>query len=183
MKKLVLTYGLIAGIVVSIFMLTSIALGVEHMDTEKGMYIGFTGMIIALSFIFVAIKNYRDKHNGGTISFGKAFRIGLYISLIASTLYVISWMVDYYFFVPDFLEKYAAAAMENVRESGASEAEISAKTAEMAQFREWYKNPVFVALLTYTEILPVGIVVSLIAALFLKRNESRPDIVDASQIG
>jgi hypothetical protein len=101
MKKTVLTYGLISGTIVSAWLLFAVGIGLDHMDTDYGMFFGFTAMIVAFSFIFVAVKNYRDNLNFGTITFGKAFRIGLYISLIASTMYVGSWLIDYYFFVPD----------------------------------------------------------------------------------
>ena len=75
MKKTVLIYGLIAGIIscMGFFLLS------KNMDFDKGMIYGFGSMIVAFSLIFVAVKNYRDKHNGGIISFGKAFQIGLYI--------------------------------------------------------------------------------------------------------
>ena len=89
MKKIVLTYGLVSGAIVSAWMLISIGvIGLDQMNSNLAMYVGFTTMIIAFSFIFVAIKNFR-KQNGETISFAKAFQIGLYISLIASTCYVV----------------------------------------------------------------------------------------------
>jgi hypothetical protein len=178
MKKTVLSYGLIAGLIVSCAMITTMATGIAHLDSNRGMILGYTSMIVSFSFIFVAVKSYRDKYNDGTITFGKAFKIGLLISLIASTMYVVSWLIDYYYFIPDFMEKYAAQAIEKLKASGASAAEVEATTREMAQFREWYKNPFFNALITYTEILPVGLLASLVAALTLKRKQ-RGDMATA----
>lgn len=170
MKKNVLIFGLISGAIVSSFMFLS----TSFCGSDAGMWIGYSSMLLAFIFIFVGIKNYRDKYNGGSIGFGKAFRIGLYISLIASTMYVITWLINYYCFVPDFMDQYAAHTLDNMTKNGATPAELAAKTEEMNQYKEWYKNPLLVILLTYTEIVPVGIVVSLIAALILKRKPQPP---------
>jgi Protein of unknown function (DUF4199) len=171
MKKTVIICGLIAGLISASLFIGLMILGkADHDDFKNGMIYGFTLMILAFSLIFVGTKITRDKYNGGTIGFGKAFRVGLYITLIASTIYVIVWLIDYNVFIPDFADKYAAQAVEKLKTSGASQAEIDSTTAKMARFREMYKNPFFNALLTYSEILPVGLLVSLISAWTLKRK-------------
>ena len=88
--------------------------------------------------------------------------------LIASTIYVLAWLVDYFFFIPDFMDKFSANELEKLKSSGASQLEIDKKTKEMANFATMYKNPFFNALMTYAEILPVGIIVTVITALVLK---------------
>jgi hypothetical protein len=166
MKKTVLTYGLIAGFIscIGFFLLG------QDMDFDKGMIYGFGSMILAFSLIFVAVKSYRDKHNGGLISFGKAFEVGLYVALIASTIYVFAWLFSLNFMFPDFAEKYSSYLIAQMQAEGASAAEISAKMQEMNEFKESYKNPIIVILYTYMEILPLGIVVALITAAFLKKK-------------
>ena len=170
MKKNVLVFGLIAGAIVSSLMIFGMAKGIETMNWDYGMAIGYTSMIIAFSFVFVGIKNYRDKYNNGSITFGKAFKIGFWISLIASTMYVIAWLIYYYGFVPDFMDKYTAYYMEKAAASGASAAEIQKQSAEMEGWKEMYKNPLYVILFTYMEILPVGLLITLISALILKKK-------------
>jgi len=170
MKKLVFVYGIIAGLIVTGMMAFSTGYYCAKGDFEGGMIYGYSAMIIAFSMIFVGIKSFRDKHNGGTISFKKAFKIGLFISLIASTIYVIGWLINYYCFIPDFMDKYAAAMIAKAKASDISASELAKKTADMAQMKEWYKNPLFVILMTYVEILPVALIVTLISALILKRT-------------
>jgi hypothetical protein len=170
MKKLVLVYGIIAGLIVTGMMAFSTGYFCAKGDFEGGMIYGYSAMIIAFSMIFVGVKSFRDKHNGGTINFGKAFKIGLFISLIASTIYVIGWLVNYYFFIPDFMDRYAAVMLSKAKASGISADELAKKTADMARMKEWYKHPLFVILMTYVEILPVALVVTLISALILKRT-------------
>ncbi len=173
MKKNIIIYGLIAGIVVAIPMLVvvnGIADAQGKVDFDKSMLIGYASMLIAFSMVFVGIKNYRDKYNGGTITFGKAFKTGFYIVLIASTMYVITWLIDYFFFIPDFMDKYATHMLEQLKADGASSAEIEKQSADMVKFGKMYKNPFFNALMTYMEILPVGLIVTLISSLILKRK-------------
>jgi len=170
MKKIVIVNGLIAGVIVAAMFF--ITMGLYHKDGnfDGGMWVGYASMLLAFSLIFVAIKNYRDKYNAGIISFGKAFKIGLLITLIASTIYVVGWLIDYYYFIPDFAEKYAASMLGKLKASGAGAAEIATETKKMNSFISMYKNPIFVILFTYIEILPVGLLISLIASLILKRK-------------
>ena len=173
MQKNILVYGLISGVIVSSVMLISMNYYSHcegNVDLTTSMLIGYTSMLIAFSMVFVGIRNYRDKFNNGIISFGKAFKIGISIVLIASTLYVISWLICYFFFMPDFMDKYGDMEIENMKTAGASIAEINEKKKDMADFSKMYKNPFFNAMITYAEILPVGLIVTLISSLILKRT-------------
>jgi hypothetical protein len=170
MKKIVIVCGLIAGIIVTSMMVITIALCYRSGNFEGNMTLGYATMLLAFSLIFIGIKNYRDKYHGGIITFGKAFKTGFYISLIASTMYVAAWLIMYYLFIPDFMEKYSDHVVREAKTNGASQLEINKKVTEMASFKEMYKNPLLVVLLTYSEILPVGLIVTLISSLLLKRK-------------
>lgn len=171
MKKLIWTYGLIGGFISTIGYLIMAGSGEITAEAMKnGMIYGFTSMIIAFSLVFIAIKTYRDKHNGGTITFGNAFKMGLYMALITSTIYVLVWLIAYYNFYPDFAEKYAQFQVEQIKAEGGTTQEINAKIAETNKFVESYKNPVIVVLYTYIEILPIGLLIALIAAAILKKR-------------
>ncbi|MFF5379750.1 DUF4199 domain-containing protein [Pedobacter suwonensis] len=170
MKKNVMVFGLIAGLIVSVLMVLSMMRCYNDPNLEHSMLIGYASMLLAFSFIFVGIKNYRDKYNDGLITFGKAFKIGALISLIASTIYVVVWLVDYYLFMPDFMDKYVAQALREAKTNGASSLELAKLSKELAFSQEMYKNPVMVVLFTYMEILPVGLLTSLVAALILRKK-------------
>jgi hypothetical protein len=172
MKKIVITCGLISGFITTSWTLSFmlVAGGNSDTDFESGTIYGYASMILAFSLIYVGVRNFRNKHNGGVISFGKAFRMGLYITLIASTLYVVAWLVTYYCFMPDFGKVWSEHVLKTARASGASAAVIAQKTAEMADFDKMLKNPFINALMAYSEILPVGLVATLITAFILKRK-------------
>jgi hypothetical protein len=175
MKRNILIFGLISGAIVSTFMATFMAIAGSSSDEKCGgtgsMILGFTVMIVAFSFVFVGIKNYRDKQNGGVITLGKAFLLGFMISLVASTLYVLTWAVEYHFFLLDFMDKYAAMQIKQLHESGISGAQLDEAIKNIETERYKYKhNPFFFTMYTYLEILPVGIIITLISSLILKKK-------------
>jgi len=170
MRKTVFTFGIIAGIIVSAMLF--ITMTEDFVGMKHGELIGFATMIIAFTTIFFAIRAYRDKYNGGEIKFGKAFLIGLYITLIASTLYVASWMLISGTYGKNYMDQYYENAIEEIRESDMSQEEIDLQIRSMQQFQEMYKNPFVKIGVTYMEILPVGLVISLISAGLLRKRIS-----------
>ncbi|UTA67207.1 MULTISPECIES: DUF4199 domain-containing protein [Emticicia] len=172
MKRIVLVSGLIAGLIVSTFMVCSTAYCYATQQFEGSIWVGYASMLLAFSLVFVGIKNYRDKHKNGVISFGQAFKVGLLISLVASTVYVVVWTIDYYVFVPDFMEVYSTRMIEKAKASGETAANIQEEIAMIQQSAGIYKSPLGVIAFTYFEILPVGLLVTLISALILKRKQA-----------
>ena len=173
MKKQVWVYGLICGAIVSVTMaigmITASRSGGDKVGSNTMMVIGYLSMLIAFSLIFVAVKTYRDKQANGVISFGKALGMGLLIVLIASTMYVLTWAFVHHNYMPDFMDKYAAATLEKAKATTTPE-EFTRLSTEMEEYKALYKSPVGFALMSYAEIVPMGLLVSLIAALVLKRK-------------
>jgi hypothetical protein len=168
MKRIVLTYGIIGGIIVSAMMWMTLG-GGSH-DWDNGELIGYTTMVIALSTIFFGIKTYRDKHLGGSIKFGKAFLMGLYITLLASTMYVASWLVLSSVSKQDYMQQYYEHTKTELESSHLPAEQVEAKLKDMRDFQVLYKNPVVKIGMTYLEILPVGLLISLLCAAILKRR-------------
>ena len=132
-----------------------------------GEVIGYTTMIVAFSLIFVGIRKYRDQHMGGSISFGKAFQLGILVTLVASMIYVVGWMLLSDLMAPDFMEKYADFTIRSLEEKGASSEEIAETRATAARYMELYKNPLIKFGMTFMEVFPVGLIVTIISSLIL----------------
>lgn len=170
MKKTVTKFGFIGGSIVSAFMLCTMPFMDVNSDMQMSQLIGYATMIVAFTTIFIGVKSYRDNELGGFISFRKAFLVGLYIALIASTMYVVCWMILSEFFMGDFMEVYMNASIEQMNAEGLAQIDIDSKIAEMKEMAEMYKNPIFKFLFTYIEILPVGLLMSLISAAVFKKK-------------
>lgn len=164
MKNHIFKNSVLGAIIVCIVMISMTYYMKTYPDREPSAIIGFSSMLLAFIFVLLGIKQER-KSNNGTITFGKAFLTGLWISLIISTIYVLVWLVIYYNFFPTFMEQYSEMILKNTKPEA-----LAAKTTEMNQMKEWYKSPVMIILLTYMEIFPIGVVVSLIGALILKKK-------------
>jgi hypothetical protein len=170
MRKNVLIFGLVLGAILCSHMLYMVSLCYTTPDFKTNDIVGYAIMVVIFSLVFFGVRNYRNKQGGGVISFGKAFKIGALIALVGATMYVVVWLFSYYLFVPDYLDKYIAHVLNATAKTDA--AQFAAKAKEMADFKEMYKNPVFVVLITYFEVLPVGLVVALVSALVLKRKNN-----------
>lgn len=173
MTKLVLKYGLIAGAVLAVLTGVVVPLTMDKIHGAVGMVIGFSGMILAFLTIFFAIRSDREQ-NGGAITFGRALRIGLLITLIGSAFYVAGWQVAYYNFVPDFEEEYAAATMAKLRAQNKSPEELAKAQKEMDEFVVSYRKPLVNIGFTFLEVVPVGVILSFVAAGILRRRRDEP---------
>jgi hypothetical protein len=169
MKRIVLTFGLIAGAVLSAMMLITMPL-IDRIEIGRAEVIGYTTMVAAFLMVYFGIRTYRDNVLAGSIGFGRAFQAGLYITLVASACYVATWQLIYYKVAPDFGEKYAAHMVEKARASGATPAEIEVEVRNAARFPEMYKNPLINVAITFVEPLPVALLITLVSAGVLSRR-------------
>lgn len=169
MRKIVLTFGLIAGAILSAMMLLALAFQ-DQIGFERGAVVGYTSMVLAFLMVFFGVRSYRDNVAGGSVSFGRAFKVGLLITLVGSVCYVATWEVIYYKLAPDFGDKYAAYAIDKAKKAGATDAQIAARMEEVNKFREMYQNPLVNISYTLLEPLPVGLLFTLIAAATLRRR-------------
>ena len=169
MRKIVLTYGLIAGAILSVMMLLTMPFH-DEIGFDKGMIIGYSTMVLAFLMIFFGVKTYRDNMAGGQVSFGKAFQVGILITAVATVCYVATWQVVYRKLVPDYDEKYTAYSLEQARQQGASAEEVAVKERELTAFWEKYQTPLVNIAYTSLEPLPVGLVFTLVTAGILSRR-------------
>lgn len=169
MKKTVLTFGVLSGLVSALMMFVTV-LFIDRIGFDKGVFVGYTAMVLSLLFVYFGVRSYRDNELGGKITFGRAFGVGLLITLISCVFYVISWEIEYFTLFSDFPEKFAAHAMEQARASGATEAMLAAKAAEMADMKRMLDSPVMGPLLIFIEPFPVGLIVTLVSAAVLRKK-------------
>lgn len=181
MRKVVLTYGVIAGVIVGALMLLTLPLvnrGV--IDWDNGMVVGYTTMVIALSLIFFAVRSYRDNYAKGVVSFWKACQIGLLITLVAGVIYALAWEILYSNISEEFTKKMNDSYIERLEAKGLSDVELAKEMESQAWWMDMYKIFIVRFAITIMEVLPVGVIITLISATLLRRKEFLPSETTAS---
>ncbi len=169
MKKTVLTFGFLSGGVAALMMFGTLPF-IEQIGFERGAIVGYTAIVISFLFVYLGIRSYRDNVLGGRIGFGRAFGVGLLITLISCLCYVLAWEIIYFNFMPDFLDKYTGYMADRLKASGATQAAIDAAAQQAEEFKRLYGNVFINAALTFTEPFPVGLLMTLISAAVLRKK-------------
>jgi Protein of unknown function (DUF4199) len=179
-NRIVLTFGIISGLISAAMLLLGCALlNGGQINLKTGQVVGYTAMVFSFLLVFFGIRSYRHNVGGGAITFGRAVAVGLLITLISTLLYVVTWEIIYFNFLPDFADKMTIQALADMRADGATEAEIAVKQQQMERFKVWYKNPILNAAITFIEPFPVGLIMTLISAAILRRKTNAPSAATA----
>jgi hypothetical protein len=169
MKKTVLTFGIISGAVSALMMLSTIPF-MHKIGFDRGLIVGYTAIVLSFLLVFFGIRSYRENVGGGKITFGRAFAVGILITLISCVFYVITWEIVYFNFMPDFADKYTAFMVEKVKASGGNQQAINATIEQMKDLKRMLDNPLKNAAMTFLEPFPIGLIITLISSAILRKK-------------
>lgn len=172
MKKTVLIFGLLSAAVAIAMMLATVPL-LDAWGYQKTDLLGYGSMVLSALLVFFGIRYYRERATEGRLGFGRAFAVGLLITLVSSVCQVAAFQLVYFRLVPEFGDRFAACMVERAEDAGATPEEI-AETAEKAEtLKRLYDNPWGNAALTFVQPLPLGIVAAGLSAAVLRRRSGR----------
>jgi len=171
MRNIVLRFGLASGVILILVSAVLMPLCMKGViNFEHNEILGYTAMVLAFLMVFFGIRSYRETVAGGAISFGKAFQVGILICLVTCAMYVLGWEIAYFNFFPDFFSQYSASVLAKMHARGASAADIQKTAAQMAEMGKHYHNLFYNSAITFMEIFPVGLIVTLVSAAILRRK-------------
>ncbi len=168
-----LIYGGLSGAVLGLF-IAVIGMLHERFAWVSTLAFGYSVMLVAMSFVFVGVKRYRDVEGGGVIRFWRALGLGLLIALIGAIAYVLIWELYLAATHYRFMDDYIAKMLRDAHSSGKSAAEIAKMSVEMDSMRTMYANPLFRLPMTFVEVAPVGLLVALVSAALLRNPKLLP---------
>jgi len=170
MKKVILRTGIYCSLALIVFFLITLGIG-KKLSFELQEVIGYVGIILCLIFVYFGIRQYRDKVNGGTLSFGQGIKVGLLIVLLPALLFGIFDVVYSTYINPGFYDAYCSAQLAKLQESvPAAEYEVKSKQIK-AQMELFRNNPLFQFIVMALTVIIVGFILTVISTLILRKNK------------
>jgi Protein of unknown function (DUF4199) len=169
MKKTVLTFGLISGLLISVLMGGSLLLA-QIIGSGHSLLAGYTVMVASFLLIYFGVRSYRDNNLSGQISFGRAFACGILIALISTVCYVVMWEIVYFNFMPHYMDGYFAGQIHKLQSAGLDPATTATRIAAIQHSQRLYQNPLVNSAYTFMEPAPVGLLITLLSAALLRRK-------------
>ena len=166
MNKTVIKFGLYGFFTAVILFSLALILG-GGLSFAAQEVIGYSSIVVSLFFVYFGIKNYRDQENNGHLSFGKAFGIGMLITLFAALGFALIDFMYTAFINPEFVNQYINYQME-VAETTLSGEELIAKKAEIERFKDM--SSATMALVMFVTVILIGFIISLISSLVLNKK-------------
>ncbi len=168
MHKSALRYGLIASGIMITFIVVLYYLFSPQTLLDLGELFGYAIMVLSMSMVFMGIKRYRDNELNGSISFGQAFGMGVYIAFIGSFIYGIFEGIFYE--VSDFKEIYTNFYMDKINNSGQTQEVIQQQIAEFNQNMAMWDNSFSMGIIMFLTVFILGTIIALISAAILRKN-------------
>jgi hypothetical protein len=187
MKKMVLTFGTLAGVVIFVYSMIVFTVVIDFKQiTPKQLalasWLGYIRYLVLVLGIIMAMIAYR-KSVTGPITYGRVLLVGVLVAVVTAVFVGLMEFCYLAFVNPDFIEQYMKITMEAMRQNGATQAEMNATLAQMQSFA-WMRSPIFTGLFYFVETSVVGTILALIAAIFTRRADvGDPSIATAGAPG
>lgn len=161
MRQHVLKNGLILGLTVVIFQLVTYIF-----ELYNNQYLGWGIYILIILLVFYSIRSYRDKMNGGFITFGQAFGLGTMIVLVGTGISSFFSFIYMQFIDPGMVDTIKELQLRAMQEQNIPDEQMEMSIKMM---KVWMK-PWIMALSGLLANMIMGTIINLILAGVLQRK-------------
>lgn len=179
MQRITIKWGFISGaLMVGIPLATYLLIGGGPETFKISEIIGYATIILSLLLIFIAINNYRLLQEDNRVSFGKGFLLGLSISAIAGLMFGIYNWVFVEFMQPDFMDQYYDYYIEQIKQSGKPEAQVTEEVMAFEREKAMFMNTSLQFLIMFLTVFIIGGIVSIFSAAIQSRIQTQNNNVE-----
>lgn len=172
MKQIAFRYGLYATLLIVGVSAFNLLVLVKITGNTGQEVAGYLAMLLAMVFVFLGMRRYRDQVNGGYLSFGEGMRLGLLIASIPAVFFGLFDLLYTEVINPGWLDDYYHQYIERIRAT-TEPARLEAELAKAAKEKEFFSNPVMQFLVMGATVFIIGVIVTIISALTLRRSKAR----------
>ena len=166
-QQTILRYGVIGGLVLVVYSLLNFVLGLSK--PSAGTFVGLLNFAVILAiYIFMmiyAVRDHRDNNQGGFITFGKAFMVAFFTSVLAAIINTIFVFLYMNIIDPGYMAEILSASEDYYESMGMPENQIEVSL----QWAEWMMGPTGQGILFGVGTV-FGAIVALIVASTMKKN-------------
>lgn len=183
MKAVILKYGLLAGIVVNGLMFGPIAVFGERPDWFRyGEIFGYSAMVLTMTATYFAIRHARSQQDG-PFGFSRGLAIGVGVTAVASFLFGVATYAFYRIMGDGFPQRLWDHYVAEIRGSGADATTVARQLAELESMRPLFFNYAFQAAVMFATLFLIGLAVSLVSAVILRRRARHSTVAASALIG
>jgi hypothetical protein len=168
MKKTVFRYGIISFVTICTLGFINY-LGSIKISNYNGAIGGYISIVLSLIFVYVGIKQFRDKVNGGFVSYKQAFLVGILIVIFPSLANGIYDVIYVKFIDPGFMDKYYDQAIQHMKvELPPDQFRVKLKSLESE--RAMLKNLYLQFIMMFLTVFLIGVIVTALSSLVLYKR-------------
>lgn len=170
MKSTVFRYGIYSALtILGVAWIAFFALGNASLTTQE--VAGYLSMLLAMIFVFLGIRHFRNNVNGGILTFGQGLKIGVLIVLIPAVAFGLFDILYTEVINPTWKEDYYAKYIENLRKSVAAD-KLDSAIRKAEKEKERFSHPAFHFLFMAGTVFVIGFIVTIISTIALRRNKA-----------
>jgi hypothetical protein len=168
MKQIIFRYGLYATLLIVGLGMIDFFIISKFTSYAIQEVTGYLTMLLSMVFVFIGIRQYRDRVNGGVLSFWQGLKIGVLIVLIPAVFFGLFDLLYTEVIKPDWLENYYAAYLERIKASTPPD-KLAAALKKANDEKALFSNPIFQFLIMSATVFIIGLIVTIIASLTLRK--------------
>jgi hypothetical protein len=169
MKKIIKKYGVYGFVSSLILFQIAFAIGENYSYSTKEI-LGYLTIVIALLFVFFAIKHYRDKENQGKLTLKNGILIGLSITFFVALGSAIADYIYVTILYPDFVTDYSNYQLEKLKTTLSAD-DFEVKRQEMMNNIKTIGRPEVMALVMFITVIILGTIITLLSSLLLQNKK------------
>lgn len=131
--------------------------------------LGYAGIILSLLFVYFGMRQYRDRVNGGILSFGQGLKVGILITLLPSVMFALIDQVYSNLIDKDFYKNYYAAYEQRLKLQVPPD-KYEAALRQLQSEKAMFSNPLIQFGVMFLTVFLIGIIITVISALILRRK-------------